>query len=128
MICFESQVILKENFVRLYTYYALTNIGFSDAADEQLLRMADMSKEMNKYVGLVFDEVHIRADLVFDKHEGSLVGFVNLGEVNNHLMRFEGEVLGEGELKQLVNSMVVFMVRHCFTILIFHMYNLPETH
>ena len=83
--------------------------------DEQLLRMADMSKEMNKYVGLVFDEVHIRADLVFDKHEGSLMGFVNLGEVNNHLMRFEGEVLGEeGELKQLANFMVVFMVRALF--------------
>ena len=40
------------------------------------------------------------------------MGFVNLGEMNNHLMRFEGEVLGEeGDLKQLANSMVVFMVR-----------------
>ena len=105
----------SQKTLRDYTYYTSTNIGFSDAVDEQLLRMADMSKEMNKYVGLVFDEVHIRADLVFDKHEGSLLGFVNLGEVNNHLMRFEGEVVGEEEeLKQLANSMVVFMVRALF--------------
>ena len=66
-------------------------------------------------MGLVFDEVHIRADLVFDKHEGSLLGFVNLGEVNNHLMRFQGEVVGEEEeLKQLAKSMVVFMVQALF--------------
>ena len=58
-------------------------------------------------MGLVSDEVHIRTDLVYDKH----VGFVNLGEVNNHLMRFEGDVVGEEEeLQQLANSMVVFMV------------------
>ena len=69
----------SQKTLRDYTYYTSTNIGFSDAVDEQLLRMADMSKEMNKYVGLVFDEIHIRADLVFDKHEGSLLGFVNLG-------------------------------------------------
>ena len=40
---------------------------------------------MNKYVGLVMNEVHIRADLVYDKHEGSLLGFMNLGEVNKSL-------------------------------------------
>ena len=92
------------------------------------LRIADISKEINKYVGLVFDEVHIRADLVFDKHEGSLVDFVNLGEVNNHLMKFEGEVLEEGERKQPANCMVVLMVGHCFTISTFCNYNLPVTH
>ena len=97
--------------LRDYTYYTSINIGFSDAVDEQLLRMADMSKEMNKYMGLVLDEVHIRADLVYDKHVGSLLGFVNLGEVNNHLMKFEGKVVGEEEeLQQLANSMVLFMV------------------
>ena len=94
-----------------YIYYTSINIGFSDAVDEQLLRMADMSKEMNKYMGLVLDEVHIRADLVYDKHVGSLLGFVNLGEVNNHLMKFEGKIVGEEEeLQQLANSMVLFMV------------------
>ena len=66
----------SQKTLRDYTCYTSTNIGFSDGAEKQLLRMADMSKEINKYVGLVFDEVHIRADLVFDKHEGSLLGFV----------------------------------------------------
>jgi len=26
--------------------------------------------------------------LIYDKHEGSLIGFANLGEINNHLMKF----------------------------------------
>lgn len=70
---------------------------------------------MNKYVGLVLDEVHIRTDLVFGKHKGSSLGFVNLGEVNNHLLRFEGEIVGKGEeLQQLANSMIVFMVQALF--------------
>ena len=42
-----------------------------------------------KNVGILMDEVHIRDDLVYDKHEGNLVGFVNVGDINNHLLRFE---------------------------------------
>lgn len=33
-----------------------------------------------RYVTLVMDKVHIKEDLVYDKHEGTLVGFVNLGD------------------------------------------------
>lgn len=66
---------------------------------------------MNKYVRVLLDDVHFRADLVYYKHEHSLLGFVNLEEVNSHLMSFEGEVVGEEEeLQQLANSVVVFMV------------------
>jgi len=36
----------------------------------------------------VFDEVKIK-DLVYDKHSGDIVGFVNLGEANNQLLAFE---------------------------------------
>ena len=40
----------------------------------------------SRYVGILMDEVHIRDDLVYDKHEGNLVGFVNVGDINNHLL------------------------------------------
>ena len=43
-------------------------------------------------------------------HEGSLLGSVNLGEVNSHLTRFEGgAVEEEEELQQPANSMSVLM-------------------
>ena len=33
--------------------------------------------------------MHIKEELVYDKHSGRLIGFVNLGEIKNHLARFE---------------------------------------
>ena len=38
---------------------------------------------------LVFDEVKIKEDLVFDKHSLELVGFVQIGDINSHLSKFE---------------------------------------
>jgi hypothetical protein len=35
---------------------------------------------------LVLDEMHVKEGLVYDKHPGELAGFVDLGEINNHLM------------------------------------------
>ena len=45
--------------------------------------------ECEKYVILLIDEMHIREDLVYDKQTGELVGFANLGDVNQHLLAFE---------------------------------------
>ena len=47
---------------------------------------------------------------------GALLGFVNLGETNNHLLEFERSMLGEGSSRRkLANSMMVFMVRGLFS-------------
>ena len=75
--------------LRDYTYYVSTNIGFSDEVDKQLVDMMDLSQERNRYIVLVMDEIHIKEELVYDKHLGTLVGFINLGETNNHLLQFE---------------------------------------
>ena len=57
------------------------------------------------------DEVHIKDDLVYDKHEGTLIGFVNLGETNNNLLDFEASLSGESLQSSLATSMLVLMVR-----------------
>ena len=33
------------------------------------------------------DEVHIKDDLVYDKHTWQVIGFQNLGDINDHLLR-----------------------------------------
>ena len=33
------------------------------------------------------DEMYIKEDLVYDKYTGALVGFTNLGETNEHLLK-----------------------------------------
>ena len=41
--------------------------------------------ERNKYVLLLLDEMHVKEDLIFNKHSGELIGFSNLGDINVHL-------------------------------------------
>ena len=45
-----------------------------------LLDIANLEQDVNRYVFLIMDEVHIKQDLVFDKHFKTLLGFVNIGE------------------------------------------------
>ena len=69
----------------------------------------------SRYVSLVMDEVHIKDDLIYDKHEGTLVGFANLGDTNNHLLQFEAALSGDSAPRPLANSMLVLMVRGLFS-------------
>lgn len=65
-------------------------------------------------MGLVFDEIHIK-DLVYDKHQGTLIRFTNLGDINNCLLKFEAFIQGEEESQQqLAKSMFVVMIRGYF--------------
>ena len=41
------------------------------------------------YVMILLDEMHIKQGLVYNKHTGELIGFVDLGDINNHLMQLE---------------------------------------
>ena len=68
-----------------------------------------------RYVTLIMDEVHIKDDLVYDKHSGVLVGFENLGDINNHLLQYEAALSGVTTPRRLAKSMLVFMVRGLFT-------------
>lgn len=41
-------------------------------------------------VVIFMDEMYVREELVYDKHSGKLTGFIDLGNINNHLSHFEG--------------------------------------
>ena len=69
--------------------------------------------EHEKYVAVIFDEMHIRADLVYNKNTGELVGFCDVGDVNNNLLEVE-KSLEENHQPVLAKSMLVFMVRSLF--------------
>ena len=66
------------------------------------------------------DEMHIKEDLVYNKHSGELIGFVNLGDINSHLLRFERSLSGDEYVAEpLAKSMLTMMVRGLFTALKF---------
>ena len=71
--------------------------------------------ECNRCVLLLLDEMHVREDLVYDKHEGELIGFTNLGDINDHLDAYEKALSGDQEPPSLAKSVLVFMVRGLFT-------------
>lgn len=100
-----SQRTLKD-----YTYYVSAKIGF--CVDRLLVSSIDLTEEKNRYVCLVMDEVHIRDGLVYNKHDGQLIGFVDLGETSNHLLDLE--TYESGSTREIVKSMIVLMVRGPF--------------
>ena len=61
--------------------------------------------------------MHIKEELIFSKHSGNLIGFVNLGSVNDLLLRYESslESGSSDTFPILAKSMLVFMVRGLFT-------------
>ena len=61
------------------------------------------------------DEVHIKEDFVYDKHNSTLIGFVNLGYTNNHLPQFEAALSNDNLPQPLAKTMLVLMVRGLFS-------------
>ena len=58
------------------------------------MRVADINtfREYQKRVAVIVDEMHVKDDLVYDKHTGSLNGFANLGD-SSCMLSSVGEVV-----------------------------------
>ena len=106
----------SQRSLRDYTHYLNTTIGFSAEVDRELMRVAEINTccEYQRCVALIMDEMHVKNDLVYDKHTGSLIGFANIGDINNHLLRLE-HLMDAVHEEDLAKSMLVFFVRGLFT-------------
>jgi len=62
-----SQQTLKD-----YTHFTKAAPGFSAVVDEQLMKAANLTScpEYQKYGLILMDEMHIKENLVYDKHTG----------------------------------------------------------
>ena len=113
----------SQRTLRDYTNSVKAYAGFSAEVDHQLFVAANLEScsRWQKLVFLLLDEMHVREDLVYDKHSGSVIGFVNLGDSNNHLLRFERSLENNEHMDGgvLAKSMLVMMVRGLFTSLRF---------
>lgn len=112
----------SQRTLRDYTHYVEALPGFSTDVDKMLMEAAktDTCLEREKCVILLLDEMHIREDLVFDKHTGSMIGFTELGKVTMHLLEFEHQLQSDEVVKpELAKTMLVFMVRGLFNSLQF---------
>ena len=75
----------SERTLRDYTHFIKGHAGFSAELNAQLIKEANICADKDRYVVLIWDEMKIKDDLVFDKHTCELIGFVNCGDINSHL-------------------------------------------
>lgn len=106
----------SERTLRDYTHWVKGGVGFKSDMNEQLIKEANVQEEKDKYIVLVFDEMKIREDLVFNKHTSELVGFIDLGGINNVLTELERQCTNPDSLEDVVAThMLTFMVRGIFS-------------
>jgi len=120
----------SERTLRDYRHSSPSTTGFSKATDLDLLEAVSqqMPKHLSKYVGIVLDEMHVKEGLYFDKHSGTLVGYSDLGEINNVLLDYEQHLENSGRTpRPLSKCMLVFMVRGLFTSLKFPYLQYPAS-
>ena len=115
-------VLPFERTLREYTHFVKGRAGFCPELNAQLVEEARISEDKDRYIVLLWDEMKIKEDLVFDKHSCELIGFVNCGYINGHLDNFEHQCNSEENLSQtcsVASHMVLFTVRGLFTSLEF---------
>ena len=80
--CSGILVLPSQTTLRDYKNYIRPECGFNPKVIEELaLKTKDFSS-VEKFICICFDEMKIQDDLVWDKHTGELIGFVDLGDVN----------------------------------------------
>ena len=66
-------------------------------------------------VGILLGEIKIKSGLVYSKQTGSIVGFCNMGDMNNELENFKNQIENKEEDKSISTYVLAFMVRGVFT-------------
>lgn len=106
-------VLPSERTLRDYTHYINALTGYNDDVDVHLAETARL-KETPAYqrcVILAIDEMHVKEDLVFNKHSEKLIGFVNLGDADTALSSMNDM---ETKSPTVANHMLVVMGRFLF--------------
>ena len=67
--------------------------------------------ENEKYINLCFDEMKIKSGLAYSKTTGQIVGFTDLGEINDEIDFFSRCVEGEDRERDIASHVIVFMAR-----------------
>ena len=101
----------SERTLQSYTHWIKAGTGFQPAVDDQLLKEMNISEDKDRYVVLCWDEVKVKEGLIFDKHACELIGFTDLGNINNDLNQLEkSNPVGS----EIATHVLLLMVRGLF--------------
>lgn len=78
-----------------------------------------------RFVGILYNEIYIQEDLVYHRLSSQLIGFINLGEVNQQISNLE--IATSESFPQVSTRILTLMVRGIFSNLHFPLANFPMT-
>ena len=78
--------------------------GFNIEVYKELCKTTETLKSFQRFAVLSFDEMKIQQNLVFDKHAGELIGYVDLGDLGKNFSTFDNE-------DDLATHVMVYYVR-----------------
>ena len=90
--------------LRDYKNYIKPTRGFNPAIIKELATKTSSFQPMERFVSIIFDEMKIQEDLVWDKYSGELIGFVDLGDIHNNFATID-------DVKELATHVLVFLVK-----------------
>ena len=67
--------------LRDYKNYIRPKRGFNNEVVDKLNKKTELFSESERYVTILFNEMKIQEDPMWDKHTGELIGFVDLGDM-----------------------------------------------
>ena len=67
--------------LRDYKNYIRPKRGFNNEVVDELNKKTELFSESERYVTILFDEMKIQEDIVWDKQSGELIGIVDLGDM-----------------------------------------------
>ena len=97
-----------------YVHYFASRPGFQNEVHQQLIEEVNLMKlsESKRYVSLIIDEMKIKEGLVYNKHSGKVIGFTDLGDINNELIQLEKGT--DSEHPPIATHVLVLMIRGIF--------------
>ncbi|XP_035690813.1 uncharacterized protein LOC118425822 [Branchiostoma floridae] len=106
-----------------YSKFTDPTSGFNPDVLKKLLEKAKIDElpEWKKNVTLLFDEMKVKSNLVYDKRTGELIGFTELGSINDEIKSFEKRCQSQqeddtsGADPDLATHVLACMVRGIFT-------------
>ena len=100
-------ILPSKNTLKDYRNYIHPKTGFNGNIVKDLAGKTKMFSNSEKFVAISFDEMKVQEDLVWNKHTGELVGFVDLGDVElNHAVLNKVDSLATHVLVIMVRSIV----------------------
>ena len=106
----------SERTLRDYTHVFESKTGFQPEVNDQLHKESNLSElaEEKKWCGLILDEMKVKQNLVYNKFTGAVIGFTNLGSINDELLQLEHDCQADEPHTSVATQLLVVMVRGIF--------------